>query len=67
MVPLSMGFFSRQEYRSGLPSPPPGELPSPEIELTSPTLAGGFFTIESPGKANYDLMNYINSITLDLC
>ena len=45
-APLSMG-FSRQEYRSGLPCPPPGDPPKPEIKpvrLTSPILAGGFFT-----------------------
>ena len=30
-VPLSMG-FSRQEYWSGLPFPPPGDLPNPGIE-----------------------------------
>ena len=33
-APLSMG-FSRQEERSGLPCPPPGDLPDPGIELTS--------------------------------
>ena len=32
---LSMG-FSRQEYWSGLPSPPPGDLPKPGIKLMSP-------------------------------
>ena len=45
-VPLSMG-FSRQEYRSGLPCPPPGDLPDPGIKfksLISPVLAGGSFT-----------------------
>ena len=31
---LSMG-VSRQEYRSGLPCSPPGDLPNPEIEPTS--------------------------------
>ena len=44
-APLCMGFF-RQEYCSGLPCPPPGDLPDPEIEptsLTSPVLTGGFF------------------------
>ena len=44
-APLSMG-FSRQEYWSGLPCPPPGALPDPGIErvsLRSPALAGGFF------------------------
>ena len=33
--PLSMG-FSRQEYWSGLPCPPPGDLPDPGIESRSP-------------------------------
>jgi len=40
--------FSRQEYWSELPCPSPGDLPSPGIEpmsLTSPVLAGSFFTI----------------------
>ena len=44
-APLSMG-FSRQEYWSGLPCPPPGDIPDPGIQpssLASPTLAGGFF------------------------
>ena len=51
-VPLSMG-FSRQEYGSGLPVPPPGDLPNPGIEHTPPeslALAVGFFTTASPGK-----------------
>ena len=45
-APLSTG-FPRQEYWSGLPRLPPGDLPVPGIELTalaSPALAGGFFT-----------------------
>ena len=42
-VPPSMG-FSRQEYWTGLPSPSPGDLPNPGIELQSPAWAGGFFT-----------------------
>ena len=29
-APLSMG-FSRQEYWSGLPCPPPGDLPDPDV------------------------------------
>ena len=40
----SMG-FSRQEYWSGLPFPPPGDLPDPGIKPTSPALAGTFFTV----------------------
>ena len=45
-APLSME-FSRQEYWSGLPFPPAGDLADPGIEptsLTSPALAGRFFT-----------------------
>jgi len=43
-----MGFL-RQEYWSGLPFPPPGELPNPGIKTKFPALqvvsftAGGFF------------------------
>ena len=36
-APLFMG-FSRQKYWSGLPCPPPGDLPNPQIEPRSPTL-----------------------------
>ena len=36
-TPLSMG-FSRQEYWSRLPFPPPGDLPNPGIKPTSPAL-----------------------------
>ena len=36
-TPLSMG-FSRQEYWSRLPFPPPGDLPNPGIEPTSSAL-----------------------------
>ena len=43
---LSMG-FSRQEYWSGMPFPPPRDLPDPRIKsafLTSLSLSGKFFT-----------------------
>ena len=46
--------FSRQEYWSGLPCPPPGDLPDPGIEhtsLASPALAGGFFTTSATWEA----------------
>ena len=49
-APLSMGFF-RQEYSSGLPFPPPGDLPNPGLETVSPSLAGRFFTTVPPGKS----------------
>ena len=41
-APLSIG-FSRQEYWSGLPCPPSGDLPNPGIELVSLALTGRFF------------------------
>ena len=47
--PLSMG-FSRPENWSGLPFPPPGDLPNPRIEPKPPAFLGGFFTTEPPGK-----------------
>ena len=46
--------YSRHEYWSGLPCPPPGDLPNPEIKLTSfisPALAGGFFTTSATWEA----------------
>ena len=48
-APLSME-FSRQEYWSGLPCPPAGDLPDPGIEPVNPALAKGFFTSEPHGK-----------------
>jgi len=45
--------FSRQEYWSGLPCPPPGNLPDPGIKPSSlmfPALVGEFFITEPPGK-----------------
>ena len=48
-APLSME-FSRQEYWNGLPLLSPRDLLHPGIESVSPTLAGGFFTTEPPGK-----------------
>ena len=58
-APLSMK-FPRQEYWSGLPCHPSGDLPNPGTEpasLTFPALAGGFFTsreghLGSPFKAH---------------
>ena len=52
-APLSMG-LSRQEYWSRLPFPSPGDLPNPGIKptsLTSPALAGRFFTTSAAWEA----------------
>ena len=53
-APLCRG-FSRQESWSRLPFPPPGHLPNPGIEptsLTSPALAGRFFTTSTTWEAH---------------
>ena len=52
-APLSMG-VTRQEHWSGLPCPPPEDLPDPGIEptcLASPALAGRFFTTAATWEA----------------
>ena len=48
-APMSMG-FSRQEYWSEFPCPPPGDCSNPGIKPRSPALAGGFFTTKPSGK-----------------
>ena len=48
-APLSMG-FSRQEYWSGLPCCPPGDLPNPGIKPRSPALQEDSLSAELPGK-----------------
>ena len=57
-APLSMG-LSWQEYWSGLPCPPPEDLPDSEMEsmsLMSPTLAGGLFTTSATWEAQKHLV-----------
>ena len=64
-APLSMG-FPRPEYWNGLPFPPPGDLPDPKMELTSPVtpeLAGGFFTTEPTGKPSLCFSQSVSSVT----
>ena len=48
-APLSIG-FSRQEYWSGLPFPPPRGLSDPGIKSISPALAGRFFFFFLPSE-----------------
>ena len=65
-APLSMD-FSRPEHWSGLPCPPPGDLPDPGIKpafLMSPALAGRFFTAsatwEAPELTYYHIKSSLN-------
>ena len=64
-APLSMG-FSRQEYWSELPCPPPGHLPDPGIKpmsLKSPALAGRFFAISATWKAYLGILFILRVIS----
>ena len=58
--------FSRQEYWSELPFPPLGDLPDSGIEptsLTSPALAGGFFTTSTMSANPFKAKHYLPSAT----
>ena len=57
-APRSMG-FSRQEYWSGLPFPPPGDLPNPGTETVSSALQVNSLPTEPPGKPLYSTGNYV--------
>ena len=57
-APLSME-FSSQEYWSGLPCPPAGDLPDPGIKptsLMSPALASRFFTTSTTWEVPFSAM-----------
>ena len=76
--PLSMG-FSKQEYWSGLPCPPPGDPPSAgfkPVSLTAPALAGGvgggrcIFTAKATWEAHFYVSVQFSSVAqscLTLC
>ena len=51
-APLSMG-LSTQEYWSGLPCPPTGDLPDAGTEPRYPTLQVGALPSEPPGKLTH--------------
>ena len=56
------GFF-REEYWSGLPCPPPGDLPNPGIETVSPALQADSLLAELPGKlSNQNASSHSHSL-----
>ena len=60
-APLSMEFF-RQEYWSGWPCSPPGELPYPGVEpasLMPPALAGDFLTTSATWEVRSESVGHI--------
>ena len=69
-APLSMG-FSRQKYWSGLPCPPPGDLPKPGIEPASlgllPWKAGSLPLAPPVADCLKLLMSYFTLFVLVLC
>ena len=61
--------FSRQEYWSGLPCPPPGDLPDPWMKTVSPgspALAGGYFTTSATWEVHIVLIVHVfkNSVII---
>ena len=62
--------FSRQQYWSGLPFPPPEDLPNPGIEpvsLASPALADKFFTTSTTWESQYSERLQFDWIIPHLC
>ena len=67
--------FSRQEYWSGLPCPPPRDLPNPGIEPRSPSLHADSLPSEPPGKARivfkalgpFHYLIFLSTRTLSSC
>ena len=58
--------FPQQEYWSGLPFPPPMDLPDPGMEavsLMSLALAGGFLTTSTTLEAPLFSNNYVQIMT----
>ena len=53
-----------------MPCPPPGDLPDPEIKpatLTSPVLAGGFFTTSSTSDSESEGWEKVENVHLESC
>ena len=57
-APVSMG-FSRQEYWSGFPCLPPGDLPNPGIKLGSTALQVDPLSVKLPGKPSESLIQIV--------
>ena len=66
LAPLSMG-FSRREYCSGLPFPPPGELPDPGVQLASPALEADFLLLSRQGSPVEGILSEISQSPKDKC
>ena len=58
--------FSRREYRSGLPCPPPGDLPNPGINPRSPASQVDSLPAEPQGKPKNTGVSGLNPSPADL-
>ena len=58
--------FCRQEYWSGLPFPPPGDLPDPGIEPTYPALQADSLPSKSLGKPSIDESIPLNEESVEI-
>ena len=56
--------FSRQEYWSGLPCPPPGDLPNPGIEFASPAWQVDSLPLSHPGSPKIEFTSILNIFKL---
>ena len=65
-APLSMG-FSRQEFSSGLPFLPPGDLPEPGMEPASPALQADSLHLGLPGSAIRIRQMLVESVFWEFC
>ena len=65
-APLSVE-FSRQEYWSGLPCPPPGDLPNPGIKPRSPTLQQILYQLSHQGNPYKEIKDTKKSSDLRSC
>ena len=65
-APLSMG-FSRQEYWSGLPCPPPGDLPSPGMEAVTHVSCVGRWVPYHWRRLGRGMLLVCHSVTPSLC
>ena len=53
--------FSRQEYRSGVPLPSPGDLPDPGMELKSPAFRQILYHLSHQGREYYEQL-YVHKL-----
>ena len=58
--------FCRQEYWSGLPFPPPGDLPDPGIESTYPALQADSSPSKPLGKPSIDESIPLNEESVEI-